>query len=350
MSIYLSPINTTQGKIMPANKNKIFKNVFRVIAILVILGMAWVGFIWLTQAPPVDALPSLLMVWATAIVLLLAFFPSVLNRVGRLKVGEVELELQNSVQSANIQSFIPSLDLSAAYLLTLQGNAGGLQNILAKAIETAGKPILFVIDLQEQKITRAFLFAFLMLIDLFSDRVIVAFSAPHTRNPDAHDINIEDLVGLVSGKRLLNAYHRRFPSLVNIFIRDKEISTTLEMNGLVQIPSSELIMGLYDQCRAQIAHDLQIEKGRYTGLEHPEMDEALSQSEIETWLAEILNRRIVEIPLQSRYVEIIYQTLNSKEDYLLVSSNGKFKSALLVDEFSRVIANKVIGQLFMNKG
>jgi len=335
---------------MSVNKNTKFGNVFRVIAIFFILGMVWVGFIWLTQAPPVDALSSLLMVWATAIVLLLAFFPAVLNRVGKLKVGEVEVELQSSVQSAHLQSFISSLDLSAAYLLTLQGDAGGLQKILAKAIENNGRPILFVIDVQEQKITRAFLFAFLMLIDLFNNQVIVAFSAPHARNSDALEINIRDLIGAVSGKRLLNAYHRRFPSLVNIFIREKELSTTLEMNGLIQIPSSELIMGLYDQCRTQIAHDLQNEKGRYTGLEHPEMDETLSRREIETWLAELLNHHIVNTSMQRGDVEIIHQALKDNEDYLLVSSNGNFRSVLLVGEFSRVIANKVLDQLIRNNG
>jgi len=61
---------------MLANKN-ILQRVYRFFAILVILGLAWTGFLWLTQAPPVDAIPSLLMVWATAIVLLLAFFPVV---------------------------------------------------------------------------------------------------------------------------------------------------------------------------------------------------------------------------------------------------------------------------------
>lgn len=59
---------------MFANKT-ILQRVYRFFAILIILGLAWAGFLWLTQAPPVDAIPSLLMVWTTAIILLLAFFP-----------------------------------------------------------------------------------------------------------------------------------------------------------------------------------------------------------------------------------------------------------------------------------
>lgn len=141
-----------------------------------------------------------------------------------------------------------------------------------------------MINLQEQKITRTFLFAFLMLMDLLSELVIVAFAAPRKTATEPGNLNIADIVGLVSGKKLLHAYHRRFPSLMNIFIREKGITSVFEPRGLIQTPSSELILGLYDQCRAQISQDIQNEKGRYTELEHPEMDERLSRLEIENGL------------------------------------------------------------------
>ncbi len=53
---------------MLVNKN-ILQRAYRFFAILIILGFAWTGFLWLTQAPPVGAIPSLLMVWTTAIIL-----------------------------------------------------------------------------------------------------------------------------------------------------------------------------------------------------------------------------------------------------------------------------------------
>jgi len=323
----------------------ILQRAYRFFAILVILGLAWTGFLWLTQAPPMDAIPSLLMVWATAIVLLLAFFPSALSNVGRLKVGDVEFELRDSVKSANTQNFVSVSDLSNAYQMTSQGDAGGLQTILARALESPGKPVLLVIDLQEQKITRAFLFAFLMLMDLLSELVIVAFAAPHKTATEPVNLNIADIVGLVSGKKLLHAYHRRFPSLMNIFIREKGITSVLEPSGFIQTPSSELILGLYDQCRIQISQDIQNEKGRYTELEHPEMDERLSRREIEKWLKELLNHRVVDGSLQAGDIATIHQALEEKDEFVLVAVNGGFRSALVLDDFSRVIANKILGQL-----
>ncbi|MBI3165474.1 MAG: hypothetical protein HYZ24_12395 [Chloroflexi bacterium] len=332
---------------MLVNKN-IFQRAYRFFAILIILGFAWAGFLWLTQAPPIDAIPSLLMVWATAMMLLLAFFPSVLSNVGRLKVGDVEFELRDSVKSANTQNFVSVSDLSSAYQMTSQGDAGGLQTILARALESPGKPVLLVIDLQEQKITRAFLFAFLMLMDLLSELVIVAFAAPRITATELGKLNIADIVGLISGKKLLHAYHRRFPSLMNIFIREKGITSVLEPSGLIQTPSSELILGLYDQCRVQISQDIQNEKGRYTELEHPEMDERLSRHEIEKWLKVLLNRRVVDGSLQTGDIATIHQALEEKEDFVLVAANGGFQSALVLDDFSRVIAHKALGSLAGN--
>jgi hypothetical protein len=333
---------------MLVNKN-ILQRAYRFFATLIILGLAWTGFLWLTQAPPIDAIPSLLMVWATAIILLLAFFPSVLSNVGKLKVGDVEFELRDSVKSANTQNFVSVSDLSSAYQMTSQGDAGGLQAILARALESPGKPVLLVIDLQEQKITRAFLFAFLfaflMLMDLLSELVIVAFAAPRKTANEPDNLNIADIVGLISGKKLLLAYHRRFPSLMNIFIREKEIASVLEPSGLIQTPSSELILGLYDQCRAQISQDIQNEKGRYTELEHPEMDERLSRREIEKWLKDVFNHRVVNGALQTGDIATIHQALEEKNDFVLVGANGGFKSALVLDDFSRVIAHKALGSL-----
>jgi|GEM_PF-4827680 len=324
---------------------KILEHAYRFIAILIILGLVWGAFLWLVQSPPVDAIPSLLMVWATAVVLLLAFFPSVLSNVGKLKVGDMELELRDTVKSANTQDFVSVADLSGAYLTTNQRDASGLQTILARALESPGKPVLLVIDLQEQKVTRAFLFAFLMLMDLLSERVIVVFAAPRKTAKEPGDLNIADVVGIVSGKRLLLAYYRRFPSLMNIFIREKGIGSVLESSGLIQTPSSELILALHDQCRTQISQDIKNEKGRYTGFEHPEMDERLSRREIEKWLKRMLNHGVVNDSLQQSDIVAIRQALGARDDFVLVAANGGFKSVLALDDFSRMIAYKALSPL-----
>ena len=328
---------------MFANKI-ILQRVYRFFAILIILSSAWAGFLWLTQAPPVGALPSLLMVWATAIILFLAFFPSVLSYIGKFKVGDVEFELRDSVKSANTQNFVTVSDLSSAYQMTIQRDAGELQAILARTLETPGKPVLLMIDLQDQNITRAFLFAFLMLMDLLSGRVMVVFTLPRKEAMQPSELDIAEVVGVASGKKLLLAYYRRSPSLMNIFIREQGISSILESSGLVKVPSSELILALYEQCRTQISEDLRVEGGRYTKLEHPEMDERLSRREVEYWLGDALNHRVVDASsLLPSDIAKIHQALEEKNDFVLVAEHGGFKSVLDLDDFSRGIAHKALG-------
>lgn len=77
--------------------------------------MAWIGFIWLTQAPPVDVLPSLLMVWATAIVLVLADisgFSSYLTKVELEHAGGILQKLLEGISMKielvfRVQDFYP---------------------------------------------------------------------------------------------------------------------------------------------------------------------------------------------------------------------------------------------------
>lgn len=317
----------------------------RFFAILLILLLTWSGFIWLTQAPPVDAAPALLMAWATAIFLLLAFFPSILSNVGKFKIGDVEFELRDSVRSASAQPFLSVSDLGSAFELTNQGNAGGLQSILARTLESPGKPVLLVIDVQEQKITRAFLFAFLLLVDLLSERVVVVFAAPGATKRSLESLNVPEVIGVISGKKLLLAYYRRFPSLMNIFVRESAVQSALESSGLVQTPSSELILALYDQCKSQIAHDIQQEKGRYGDLGGDEMERSFARQEVEAWLGALLNQRVVNLALQPADISTLRQALEAKGDYVIIADKGGIKATLALDDVSRVIAHKALAPL-----
>jgi len=78
------------------------------------------------------------------------------------------------------------------------------------------------------------------------------------------------------------------------------------------------------------------------------MDERLSRREIEKWLKELLNHRVVDGSLQSADIATIHQALEEKDGFVLVAADGGFKSALALDDFSRVIAHKILGQLAGN--
>jgi hypothetical protein len=75
------------------------------------------------------------------------------------------------------------------------------------------------------------------------------------------------------------------------------------------------------------------------------MDERLSRREIEKWLKDVFNHRVVNGALQTGDIATIHQALEEKNDFVLVGANGGFKSALVLDDFSRVIAHKALGSL-----
>jgi hypothetical protein len=330
---------------MNNKSNSWLRRIPRFLTILLILGLVWAGFLWLTQSPPVDAIPAVLMVWTTAIILLLALFPSILSNIGRFRFGEVEFEMRDSIKSANIQDFLSFADFSNAYRATSQGNARGFQAILAQALETPDKPVLLVVDLQEQKITLAFLFAFLMLMDLLSEQVLVVFAVPRKKIEEPENLNIGDILGAISGKKMLRAYFRRFPSLMNIFVREQSVHSVLESNGLVQIPSSELILALYEQCRTQISSDLENEKKRYLEQDVSSLDEHLSPQEIEKWLKEMLSQHIIDERFQLADIGTIYQALEEKDDYVIVAEDRRFKSVLVLEDFNRAVTMKTLSSI-----
>lgn len=331
---------------MMTNKTKyLLQRTSRLLLIMLILGLVWAGFLWLTQSPPVDAIPVVLMVWATAIILLLALFPSVLSSIGKFRFGEVEFEMRNTIKSANIQEFLSIADLSRAYQMTSRGNAGGFQSILTQALETPDKPVLLFVNLQEQKMTRAFLFAFLILVDLLSEQVLVVFAVPRKRIKESENLNIGDIIGAISGKKLLRAYIRRFPSLMNIFVREQSVQSVLESNGLVQIPSSELILALYEQCRTQISSDLANEKKRYLEQDVSSLDEHLSPQEIEKWLKEMLSQHIIDERFLLADIGTIYQALEEKDDYVIVTEDQGFKSVLVLEDFNRAVTMKTLSSI-----
>jgi hypothetical protein len=334
---------------MIINKIKyLLQRTSRLLTILFVLGLVWVGFLWLTQSPPVDAIPAVLMVWATAIILLFAFFPAAIKNIGKFKIGEVEFELRDTLKSANIREFLSISNLSRAYQMTSQGNTGGFQTILAQALETPDKPVLLVVDLQEQKMTRAFLFAFLMIMDFLSERVLVVFAEPRKRIKEPENLNIGDIIGVISGKRLLRAFYRRFPSLMNIFVREQAVHSVLESNGLVQIPSSELILALYEQCHSQISNDLKNKKDWYLDEESSELDERFTHHEIEGWLKKTLSQYVVGDAFLPADIATIHQALEEKDDYVIVAKDQGFKSVLVLNEFSRAVTQKTLGTMVGN--
>jgi hypothetical protein len=57
-----------------------------------VLAGVWYGFVKLIVRFSIGPTPALIMVWASAVVLFLAFFPHLLDKIKRVKIKDFELE------------------------------------------------------------------------------------------------------------------------------------------------------------------------------------------------------------------------------------------------------------------
>jgi hypothetical protein len=323
------------------------KLIAKPIILILILVIVWYGFLKLIKAPPIDTTPAMIMVWVTGLILILALFPSILEKVKRVKVGEVEVELQETVKTATTQDFISVSDLASVFDLFLKRTVGELQEILVYSLTSPEKPILLVVNL-EDRISKAFLFTYIFLTNLFSELVVVLFVSTKTKSKEITAIKVDDVLGVLSGRKLLQAYYRRYPSLINLLSQGFNIrqENVFESIRYTQVPSIGFISGLYEQSRNQIERDTERERASVEDYNEPmPSNEILSLNELQKWLSNSLNKKVIDISLQKTDLEIIQQSLTRGDEFLFVADGKNLKTIVVLDEFNRKITQKILSQL-----
>jgi hypothetical protein len=317
---------------------------YKPIGLFLVLVSVWYGFLKLVKTPPLDTTPVLIMVWVTAAVLLLSLFPSVLNNIKKVKIGDFELELQDTVKSAVAQDFISVTDLEdSGFMPNQKGDASSLRNTIINTLRSPEKPVLLIVNLR-QRISRAFLFVYLYVIDFFSTQTIVLFINKDRNDWSLSNLLASDVIGAVPGKKLLREYYIRFPALLNNLGRGVDVNRILEPMGLLQIPTNQFIERLYRQTRQNVSLENDENRIALQGLTDIEGDR-LTVNEIERWLTNTLDKTIVDISLEKTDVDKIYQSLLRNAELLLIADGKKLKTVLLVCSFSRNVSKKVLSKL-----
>lgn len=321
--------------------------VWKSLALLLILFAVWIGFLKLVSPPPIETTPVIIMLWVTAAILLLALFPSVLDLIKRIKIGDVEIELRDAISKSSPQDYITDTDISGTSIYADKGDARNLQAILARLMQDAGKPILLTVNL-ERAISKTFLFVYIFLIELFSSSVVF-FVAKRQQFRSITDLKEAEVVGVISGQKMINAYLRRFPSLLRIFnTHNNNIgNATYEAAGLVQIPSGEIIETLYRLCERQIRDDLERElRGDF---DRENRNELLNKREVENWLKDKLNTKSIDKSFGKDDLEILRQCLVSGDDFIILTENKKIVSVTKIETLTRSISKNLLTQITGNK-
>lgn len=319
--------------------------------LLIILVAVWVGFLKLVSPPPLYTTPALIMVWASATVLILALYPNILERIKGLKIGDFEIEFQEAVQTAATDKFISisSSDLDNAFFLSQKGSLRSLQPILSKAILERNKPVLLVVNLsgdsEERQISIPMLFVYLFFIDIFSKSSIVLFVSSSRRSNKSQNISElkkNEVIGLISGHNVIRQFYQQFPNLLRLWSHQRSNRNSgnqndiFEGDGFFRIPSRRFIEDLYERARNLIGGN-------------NENSEYLTNSKVKEWFGDYLSKRAISNSPTRDDLDIMKEILLQRDEYFLIVKGGNLETIVITCNLTANLSKKIVDYLYTAK-
>lgn len=311
--------------------SRYFKPTLKFVFIIGVLTGAWFGFVYLVGKPPIDTTPALVMVWISAIILLLAVFPKIFDRIKRLKVKDFEIELQETVKKTSEEDFI-SMDELDDYVFSQKGSFRNLTNILRQARRNPNKPILLTANLRDgHYISTPMLFVYLFFLDLIGSSVIVLFVSSRTSLKNLKDISKKKIVGLVSGKTALRIFYNRFPHFYKIFDVSRNSNVSFE--------------DLFRRGRLRDEIDDHLFYRSYEMLREHRLEESeyLTEDDVMAWFSDHLNVKAID--LNATDSDIIKQAIENGDEFLIILKDNTLRSVIALCKITKNISAKVFDDI-----
>lgn len=178
---------------------------------------AWLQFFAIVAPPPIETTPALIMIWASAALLLLALFPRMLDRIKRIKISDFELEFQDAVAKATAKdsTLVPRVEEQT---FAQKGTFDDLASILREVERSPSKPVLLHVNIdRDDLVSIPMLFIYLFVLDLVGSSTIVLFVRSGRLNRTSSGIFADEIVGAVPGKTVMRVFLERVPALYRIY-------------------------------------------------------------------------------------------------------------------------------------
>lgn len=316
----------------------VIKRALIFLVVAAIIAGAWYGFLLIVKAPPIDATPALIMVWASVFVLLFTLFPNILDKVKKIKVKDFELELQETVAKATSKDYlsIPTFD---EHIFSTKGDFRNLSDIIEQALRFPDKPVLLVVNLRnDYNISIPMLFIYLFFLDLVGASLTVLFVSTRQHIRAFSDIRREHILGAVLGKKVMRIFLERFPRLIRILdfrsFNDNIRFEDIFCSGRFRDERFEhFFYRMYE-----VLHDLGVNR-----------DEYLTERDIENWYRTELSRHAVELSISETDIKEIRQAIFKEDEFVLVFQDNKLSSVVSVCLLTRDMSRKVLEGLLEKK-
>jgi hypothetical protein len=285
-----------------------------------IIVAAWYAFLAIVAPPPIPTTPALVMVWSSAIILLFALFPQILDRVKKLKIKDFELELQPIINRATSNNIIISKNYNNIFVT--KGGLGKLSGILYEALSHPGKPIILVADLkQNEYIDIRIFYIYLYSLYFFGSSVVVLFiyTGKNSQASNLGSITTDSVIGAVNGRSVLQELLRRKFSLL------KEIVFP-DYNGLEA---------------AKFCKDLSSKSDQFM----QQHSEYLTLDYVCEWFKSELSSYQINAALTALDLELIRNAISESKEYLLIVEENKVSSVVPICLLTRDISRRALQEM-----
>lgn len=305
--------------------------------LFLIIGSVWWGFLYLTVEKLIGTTPSLIMVWGSAAVFILALFPSIFNRIKRLKLKDFEIELTESLEDLKSKDFISVNEINQDQLLFSQkGDFENLKKTLKRISLNPQKPVILVVNTKSNhSIFIPALFIYLFFIEILTLDFVVLFISKKEEIAGINDIDEESVIGVVSGPRVVKELQMQFSGLYNIYNPSFFPSNGTLSNfrfdyhfGKRVFDSNEL-GHLFEYCLENL-NTIEIEQHLF-----------LTSSDVRNWFRDFLSKNTLEISTELNY-RTIKNSLSNSDEHILLVEKGFVKNVIRMCSISNTMTKKAL--------
>lgn len=172
---------------------------------------------------------------------MLFFLVSLIDQ--KIKLKDFELELEEIVTKASSSDFITFSDIEGSQeeILGVKGTFKKLIELFERAIMFPDEPVLLVVNLGDGlRVTITMLFIYLFFLNLFGSSVKVLFVSSENKIKNYYQVKREEIVGAVSGTKVLQRFLKLFPGFSSIL----KFKFTITTNNQVTEPPNNQVTEL----------------------------------------------------------------------------------------------------------
>jgi hypothetical protein len=304
----------------------------RILVLVLLVGIGWIGFIYLAGYPPVEETSALIMVWISILLIILAIFPSILNRIKRIKFKDIEVELSDIAREAAEDQVFQINDLDDNFL-TEKSNLNNLVKTFKIARINRGKPILLIANIKSgYYISIPMLFIYLYLLDISGISVNILFYKSNQSSFNGNLIKDNSIIGAINGKKFLTSLCERYKWLLRVYSNNFN-NSNLSLDDLI---SDSKISNSAAESFLRNMND------RLREFNDNRDEEYLDEKTIIYLAGENLCKRIADLGSIGRNNNILRDALEKSDEFIILTEGNAFKAVVALCKISNTIALRVI--------